>query len=226
MKLIIFDIDGTLSNTHYVDGYCYNKAFEDCFKINPEDYNWEQMTNVTDWGIMDDVFIQEFDRVPKADEYERMKRTFVRMLDLELNKNPQHFEPVPGSVDFFNSLKNRYDVKLGVATGAWEASARLKLNAIGLVIDGVAFSNSDFHITREGITNDVIDQLEDEVGEEADSIIYFGDGLWDFRTCDNIGIDFIGIDANKNGKLKDAGAEIVFENYLKSQEILKAIESL
>ncbi len=44
-------------------------------------------------------------------------------------------------------------------------------------------------------------------------IIYFGDGLWDYKTCKNLGIRFIGIDYMNNGKLRNAGANQVFRDF-------------
>ena len=116
------------------------------------------------------------------------------------------------------------DIGLGVATGAWEQSALLKLNSIGLDIKGVSFSNSNYFKSREEITKAVIKQLEYKTDNKPEQIIYFGDGLWDFQTCQNLNIKFIGIDVEKNNKLQKAGAKTVFNNYLDSAAVMKSLD--
>jgi len=110
---------------------------------------------------------------------------------------------------------------VGIATGAWEESAKLKLKMIGIDTQGIAFSNSSRFISREDITKDVIQQLT--TNPINDKIIYFGDGEWDYHTCIKLNIRFIGIDINNNGKLKKLGAKIVFNNFTKRDEIVKNI---
>ncbi len=48
MNLVIFDIDGTLTDTNAVDGECYAAAFEREFG-RPVD--WRNLTHRTDSGI-------------------------------------------------------------------------------------------------------------------------------------------------------------------------------
>ena len=114
-------------------------------------------------------------------------------------------------------------MELGIATGSWEKSALLKLNAIGLDINNIAFSNSDHFKSREEITKSVIDQLVPNENIHDYDIIYFGDGIWDFKTCQNLGINFIGIDILGDDRLKNIGAKIVFKDYLNVNEIINSI---
>lgn len=51
MTAIVFDIDGTLTNTRKVDDKCFIKAFKNTFEIDISNQNWSEFTNVTDWGI-------------------------------------------------------------------------------------------------------------------------------------------------------------------------------
>jgi len=65
MKYIIFDIDGTLTNTKKVDDECFINAFEQTFDINIEQVNWEDIANVTDWGITEEIILREKGGKPK-----------------------------------------------------------------------------------------------------------------------------------------------------------------
>ena len=85
-------------------------------------------------------------------------------------------------------------------------------------------SNSDHHKSREAITKDVIEQLTRRNKETPEQIIYFGDGEWDYKTCKNLGIEFIGIDIENDGKLSELGAKNVFRDYTNSELIMNELK--
>lgn len=223
MKLIIFDIDGTLADTKNVDDKCFIKAFEKVFKIDIKNQNWNELKNVTDWGITEEIVKNRFNRLPTKQEYIQMTNEFVGLLKLEINNDASQFKEVKKATDFFKYLQSKSEYKIGIATGGWENPAKLKLEMIGIYINGIAFSNSNKYKSREEITKDVIQQLN---GNITDRIIYFGDGEWDFYTCQKLEIKFIGIDINNNGNLSRLGANSVFENFENREIIIEEIEKM
>ncbi|GAB1857631.1 HAD hydrolase-like protein [Flavobacteriaceae bacterium MHTCC 0001] len=223
MKFIIFDIDGTLANTTVVDENCFIAAFEDSFGIDISTQNWADFKHVTDWGITEEIIERQWNRKPTPEEYLSLKSNFIQHLKGEKERDVNQFNEVFGAKDFFTMLQNMEGVKLGIATGGWGISAKFKLEHIGIDLKGISFSNSDYYKSREMITLNTINQLARITDEPLEQIIYFGDGEWDFKTCNNLGIEFIGIDVQNNGKLKKLGAKTVFNDYSKSEEIIKAI---
>lgn len=213
MKLLIFDIDGTLTNTTKVDDKCFIKAFEQTFSISIKGYDWSKLQNVTDWGITEEIILNKLGRLPTSFEYEEMIANFVAHLEQENIKDKSQFDEVKGAVTYFNYLKSKPGYQLGIATGGWKKSALLKLNTIGIDVSGVAFSTSNDYKSREDITQHAIRQLKDKLIEQVEEIIYFGDGIWDYKTCKKLGIRFIGIDASGNGTLKKIGANEVFRDF-------------
>lgn len=225
MKYIIFDIDGTLADTKDIDDKCFVAAFYQSFGINIENENWAALQNVTDWGITEEILQREWGRSPSVEEYEKMRNRLVALL-LDANKNQAaHFTEVKGAKAFFESLGELENYRLGIATGAWGDSAKIKLNAIGIDWSSVCFSNSDHFKTRGGITNSVIHQLDSQ-GYKPERIIYFGDGEWDYKTCKELGIEFIGIDVRGNGKLEMLGAKHVFRDFKEPDKLLELIKDL
>lgn len=220
MKFIIFDIDGTLTNTKNIDDKCFIKAFQTIFSLDISNENWSKLKNVTDWGITEEIIQREFNREPTPEEFDLMLNEHVRLLIEAKTKEPNEFEIVKGADTFLRQVLIRSDFKIGIATGAWERSARLKLAPFDLDLEKISFSNSNKHKSREAITQDVIKQLTDKHGS-PDEVIYFGDGEWDHRTCKNLGIRFIGIDCNQNRKLKALGAAPIFEDYSDQASIIK-----
>ena len=58
-----------------------------------------------------------------------------------------------------------------------------------------------------------------------ETITYFGDGLWDFKTTQKLEINFIGVDSKNNGYLKDNGAKQVIKDFIEPEKILNWIRS-
>jgi len=226
MTFVIFDIDGTLTNTKNIDDKCFMKAFEHTFKIDIWGQKWGNLKNVTDWGITEELVQREWNRKPRKDEYELMISNFVTNLETERARDKSQFSEVLGAKKFFYELKELDEFKLGIATGSWRESAKLKLETIGIMFDEICFSNSDIHKSREAITKDAIQQLINKYQKSPEQIFYFGDGEWDFKTCKNLGIEFIGIDIENDGKLNRLGATTVFKDYTNSKQIMNQLRKV
>lgn len=220
---IIFDIDGTLADTKAVDDKCFIQAFMDTFQIDLKDQNWALLQNVTDWGITEEVIQSNFNRTPTDEEYLRLQTRLVKLLNEELENDSQQFQPVNGAIDFFEFLKKETAHPLGIATGAWEQSATTKLKGIGLNYDNIAFANSNHYKTRADITRHAMAQIKALHSNTSEDIVYFGDGDWDYKTCKELGIRFIGIDILNDGKLKALGAETVFTDFRDREGIMRAV---
>jgi beta-phosphoglucomutase-like phosphatase (HAD superfamily) len=61
MKLAIFDIDGTLTETNKVDNECFVKAFADSHNITGIETDWTRYKHVTDSGIALEIFNERLD---------------------------------------------------------------------------------------------------------------------------------------------------------------------
>ncbi len=150
-----------------------------------------------------------------------MHDNHVGNLKAEKIKDNNQFKAVQGANKFIEQLMAAENYQIGVATGAWEKSALTKLEVIEIDIKKVPFSNSDYHKTREGITLHAIEQAKEKYQQDFAEVIYFGDGEWDYKTCKNLGIKFIGIDITNNQKLRKLGAKIVFTNFSDTTNIIR-----
>ncbi len=222
-KLVIFDIDGTLTNTKTVEDKCFIQAFEQIFDFDISAYKWEDLQNVTDWGIIEEIIQKTQQREATAREYASMQQHFFELLRIECARDKQQFQEVAGAKHFFDKLRISDQFAIGIATGSWSQSARIKLQAICIDPKGIPFSNSDFFKSRARITQHAIEQAETKHQTKFKDIIYFGDGAWDFKTCKELGIRFIGIDVAQDGKLKALGADIVFEDFRDIAAILSVL---
>jgi phosphoglycolate phosphatase-like HAD superfamily hydrolase len=223
--LIIFDIDGTLTNTKSVDDKCFKWAFEEIFGIDIECQNWEDLNNVTDWGITEEIILRDRNRLPTSKEYETLTANFIDKLNVEFVKDSTQFDAVRGAKQFLDYLKQR-GYKISIATGGWRLSAEMKLKASGLYVEDIPCANSTDYKTREEIIQHSIRLAEVKYNCKFRKVIYFGDGAWDYATSRKLGLQFIGLDTAQNDKLKMLGAEHVFEDYMKVELIGNILSSL
>jgi len=224
MTATIFDIDGTLTDTVKVDDKCFIRAFENVFGINISNQNWSEFKNVTDWGITEEIILKKRNRIPTDLEYKKMISEFIRILKKEFQVDKSQFNEVIGASEFVQFLKQKSNLAVGIATGGWEKSAILKLKSIGIESSEFAFSNSDRFKKREDILSDTIQRLKEKLDNKIERIIYFGDGTWDFLTCKKMGIEFIGIDNQRNNKLKNIGAKIIFKDFKQPEFIYERLK--
>ena len=68
MKLVIFDIDGTLTNTSNVHQKCFVQSFADAHAISGINTNWAEYPHMTDSGITLHIFQERLGRAPESNE--------------------------------------------------------------------------------------------------------------------------------------------------------------
>ena len=220
MKLIIFDIDGTILDSVNADDKCFIQTFKDLYQIDLTNADWNDFTNVTDTGLTNEIFQKWFNREPKKEEIENIKSYFKNLL----KDHNQQFIEIKKSLSFIKLTSNKSDFEIGFATGGWKETAELKCNSVGLNLNYYIFKSSNDHYNRGKIIEFVIKEaLENHNIKEFESITYFGDGLWDFKTTQTLGIDFIGVDFKNNRRLINIGAEKVIEDYTEPEKILNWI---
>ena len=66
MKLVVFDLDGTLTRTSAVDVECYARSLVDTLRFEFVDTDWSRYEHVTDEGILTQLFMEHFGREAAA----------------------------------------------------------------------------------------------------------------------------------------------------------------
>ena len=99
MKLLVFDVDGTLTATNRVDGHSFLSAVRAVLSINA-DLKWSEFTEVTASAILRELWAtystEEYD-VVEAD----VKRHFFSHLETAVASDPESFLPIRGAQDIF-----------------------------------------------------------------------------------------------------------------------------
>lgn len=220
MKLIVFDIDGTIIDSVKVDDDCFKSTFKKLHNIDLAETNWNDFKNVTDTGLTIEIFEKWLNRKPNSLEIENIKQEFFK----QISHRTKEIAPIKGAIEFINLIASLNDLEVAFATGGWEETAKLKCNAVGLNLDKYLLKSSNDHFERDKIIELTIDEaMSKHKLNVFDSVVYFGDGLWDYRTTMQLGIDFIGVDFMKNGKLRKVGCNTIIKDYTDIQHILTLI---
>src|ERR1044072_9925564 len=97
MRLAIFDIDGTLTETNSVDSFCFVQAMADAHSVVGMSTNWGAYTHTTDSFITQEVLRARFGRPPDAEELSRFQTHFVKLLEEQHAKDGSLFAEIGGA---------------------------------------------------------------------------------------------------------------------------------
>ena len=222
MHLVMFDIDGTLTETTKVDEECFVRAFLDVSGFDDIDTDWSHYRHTTDSGIFHDVYSSRTGRLPTDQCVSRFRQHFVRLLSDASSRSP--FESVAGAAQLLLGLSCSSSHRVSLATGAWRDSARLKMTSAGMCFDDHPAASADDALDRESIMRLSMQRSAERYGESFVCTVYVGDGVWDARACRSIGVPFIGIGTgSRAARLSAEGAVRVFPDFSDADIFLRSV---
>jgi phosphoglycolate phosphatase-like HAD superfamily hydrolase len=222
MHLIMFDIDGTLTETIRVDEECFVRSFKDVFGFTDIDTDWSHYPHTTDSGIFDDVFTSRIGRSPTAQDLSRFRRHFIQLLASASSQSP--FAPVAGADRLLSRLAQSSSHRVSLATGGWRDSARVKMASAGMCFDDHPAASANDALDRESIMRISKQRAAERYGESFACTVYVGDGVWDARACRSVGIPFIGIGTGSRAtRLSAEGAVCVFPDFSDADMFLRIV---
>jgi phosphoglycolate phosphatase len=187
VRLVLFDIDGTVLDVGGSGRWAMTRAFEQVFGIpDATAYTREvRFDGMTDPGIL--AAIAANAGIAKADmtrETDGLRRCFLEHLEKRLLEVPGK-RVMPGVVDLLERLAGVGMASVGLLTGNIEAGARLKLASVGL--DGY-FDLGGFGgdaADRAGIGRVAVSRFEKKLGATiaAGDVVAVGDSLEDVRAA-------------------------------------------
>jgi phosphoglycolate phosphatase-like HAD superfamily hydrolase len=188
LHLIMFDIDGTLVNSSGFDEVCYLKAAQNVLDVDISS-NWEEYSFATDAGILDEAIKRYNVLGDKSHIQQKFKQVFVRLISEYIATNPESVLEIKGAARFIKYLLNLENVKVAIATGGWEETAKLKLKAANVNVNGCAFASSSDHYNRTEIMKMAESRTSNNVLFESKT--YFGDATWDKEASNFLNYRFI-----------------------------------
>lgn len=128
VKLILFDIDGTLIDSGGAGTRALTKAFHDMFSI-PDGFEGIQMGGKTDREIMREG-MRKHNIEPSNELVDMMQVGYIHHLKKEINNNGRFINP--GIKEILDHLQGINGFYLGLLTGNLEKGARIKLEPFGI----------------------------------------------------------------------------------------------
>ena len=227
MRLVLFDIDGTILHTHGAGKRAIHRALTEVFgTTGPEGHRFD--------GKTDRQIVRELmnlaghgDSHIDANMDELLDR-YVRYLREELAAADERPHVYPGVPALLDALESRGDVLLGLLTGNLEEGARAKLESAG-------FAWERFHVSAFGSDAEHRPLLPAVAQARAEArlgralrggdVVIIGDTPADV-TCGNaIGARGIGVATGQyeEPELRAAGAVATFADLADTRAVIDAI---
>jgi len=212
--LVVFDVDGTLTDTMGIDHLCFTQAYSELFDGASMDDDFAHYEHVTDVGIFTESFRRSFDRDPGVDESASFKARFQELFSTAVARDAGSCPPIVGADRIFGVLRNK-GFAIALATGSWRQMATLKLASAGVPVGVAPMACGEDGVSRASIIKTAVSRAAEFHGVPGfSSVVCVGDGLWDARAASELGHAFIGIARGSEAqRLHEAGACAVFENY-------------
>jgi phosphoglycolate phosphatase len=230
VKLVLFDIDGTLAWTDGAGRRAIHHALTEIFgATGPADYRFD---GKTDPQIVRDLmrFVGHADR--RIDD--RMQEVFalyVERLGEELRAPGYRPRVMPGVFELLDALESHPHVVLGLLTGNLAGGARAKLQAVG--IDPGRFRVGAYgsdHEERTSLPDVARRRLREELGMEitGSDCVIIGDTPADVTCGRAVGARAIGVATGRytTEELRRHGAAAVFADLSDTAAVVAEILSV
>jgi phosphoglycolate phosphatase-like HAD superfamily hydrolase len=227
VKLIIFDLDGTLTRTNAVDEWCFPQAFAKSFRGGELSTDWAAYTHATDTVVFQEAFAQSFGRMPNIDEAQKIEQCFVELLNELYASNVAMFVETAGASALLNHLKQDSRWAIAIATGCWKRSADFKIAAAEIPAADLPMASAEDGPSRETIIEAAAARAAAYYQERKfERIISVGDGVWDAKAAQKLKLPFVGIaEGVRMETLRQAGASHVVEDFLDPLYCLECFEA-
>ena len=225
LNLVVFDIDGTLTDTKKVDLECYLRALRDEFRVEATEKTVIEDDLVTDTGFAQTTFMHAHGVNPSESDIERLRARFMSYVEEATKVDPRLIQEIRGAAHLLALLNVNPRWEVAVATGCWEQSAIYKLRQSGLYNPSIPMATCDDAPRRSLIVSLAVRRaLEDHKVERFERIVLVGDRPWDVRVATMLNYPFIGIDSD--GILASVGASTVVRDYSEPNAFIDLLESV
>ena len=225
MKLLLFDIDGTLLLTNGAGTRAANRAFEKIYGIK------NAMTRIdaagkTDPIILKEIFLNELNRDFSRKEAQELYDHYIPFLEEETQKSETTI--MPGIPELLGSLSTRADMVLGVATGNIEKGAWIKLRSAGLdkhfKFGGFG---SDSH-SREHLILKARDRAKNHIAHTShfEKTFVIGDTPYDINHGRAAGAVTVGVATGSysRAQLEEHGPDHLFDDLNNLEAVMQTFE--
>lgn len=197
MKLLLFDIDGTLLHTGGAGRIAFNRTFRELFSV-PDAWADTVPDGKTDPALIREIAARTLKKPLTPEKFRSVCRVYLKHFK-NCIKRTGNFRLMPGVPRLLRLLSKRRGVFLGLATGNFEESSRLKLRR-GKIERFFLFGGFGSHtFNRLALTREAIRRGQRVAGQRIPrkNIFVIGDTVYDIRAGKRLGIRTVGVATGK-----------------------------
>ncbi len=197
LKLILFDIDGTLLDTGGAGARSWTWAFEHAFDRPGVDIGKYSSAGMTDPVVARKTFTEAMGHAPSGEELARLMAAYLSVLP-DYVAASEGYRVLPGVEGLLPRL-HEAGILLGVTTGALEAGAHAKLGRARLnhffLVGGYGSDSED----RVELTTTAVERAERLLGTSLDprQVAVVGDTPLDISAAQGAGVLSVGVATGK-----------------------------
>lgn len=223
MKLLLFDIDGTLIRTAGIGRDSMEEAFAQVF--GPENGLKDiEMMGRTDPSILKEV-LQNHNLVWSPTKELEFKETYFKILEKNIDSPKPGKRLCPGILELLTALNERTDIALGLLTGNWRYGSYLKLKHFNIDNFFSIGAFSDDSEDRNQLVPFAVERFKKEYDQSLTSkdIFVIGDTPKDIACARPHGAHSVAVATGFHNleSLEAANPDFLFENFEETDKIIK-----
>jgi len=249
VRLLLFDVDGTLVLTGGAAVRAMDAAFAEVFGVRGA-FDGVALAGRTDGSILADAYARAFPASPvsrnladatgavpidgaiaryKATYFARFANEILKPVPVDPAKPHRHrFKGVfPGVRELLDVLQPRPDVFLGLLTGNYEEGARIKLAYFDLWRYFACGAFGDDSLDRPALVPIAIERARAEGCPPVapSNVLVIGDTPLDVACARESGVSSVAVATGgySADALRAAGADIVFDNFTDTRAVVAAL---
>ena len=225
MKVVLFDIDGTILHSGGAGRLAMIQAFEEMFGIS-NGFDGISMAGNTDPLIIK-MALEKHDIENVEEKIDQFKLKYFVLLSENIKRNLPEKRIYPGVEIILEEMLEHSDIILGLLTGNWNEGAKIKLGHFDLYkyFPFGAFGSDAFD--RNDLLPIALDRcsLCKNIGITAKDVIVIGDTPNDVKCAKVHGARALGVATGSFSKvfLKEVGADLAVQNLSDYKYILNWI---
>jgi phosphoglycolate phosphatase-like HAD superfamily hydrolase len=225
MNLVMFDMDGTLTDSFALDANCYVLAIEQALGLTSVVTDWESYAHASSSYCLEQIVRTARGHAPTAAESRAVQQ---RMIELMSDLHASHGRgtgEIPGAAACVEALQAA-GYAVSIATGDWESTARHKLTNARIPFEALPAAFCEVsHVRTDIMRASLARASAHHGGIEFERIVYIGDGAWDVKACREIRWPLVGIgQGNHATRLKSLGTSHVLPDFTDHAAFLRALD--